>query len=82
VKLINKQTGQPVVEFGKETVLFHNKFLEREMRALGILIPHGMRGIYYGKDCIRLGEEGFDKAFKEIYYITMMDPEIFEWTEA
>lgn len=78
MRLIHKQTNQPIVEFKEEEVVFHNKFLEHEMRSIGILIPHGLRGIY-GKDCVRLDDEEFQKAFKEIYFLTTMDPEEFEW---
>lgn len=79
--LINIETKQPVVEFhGKET-LFHNKFLEHEMRLMGIPIPHGLRALYQGRDYIFLGDDSFQRAFKEIYYLTAMDHKTFKWQE-
>lgn len=80
-KLINRHTKQPIVEFEENRTIIHNKFLEHEMRSLGILVPHGLRGIYKGKDCIRLEDEEFQKAFREIYYLTAMNPETFQWVE-
>jgi hypothetical protein len=79
-KLINRRTQKPIVEFEGSRTIFHNKYLEHEMRTIGITIPHGLRGIY-GKDCIRLGDEAFEQAFKEIYYLTSMNPETFLWLE-
>lgn len=80
-RLVNKATKQPIIEFeGKKTII-HNRFLEHEMRSIGIPIPHGLRGIYHGKDCIRLEDEEFQKAFQEIYYLTAMNPEQFQWSE-
>ena len=61
--------------------MLHNKILEHEMRSIGIPIPHGLRGIYHGKDCVRLEDEEFQKAFREIYYLTVMNPEAFHWSE-
>lgn len=80
-KLVNRNTNQPIVEFVEDKIIFHNKFLENEMRSLGILIPHGLRGIYNGKDCIRLGDKEFPQAFREVYFLTTMDPETFKWSE-
>lgn len=80
-KLVNKKTNQSIVEFADDKIVFYNKFLENEMRSLGILIPHGLRGIYNGKDCIRLEDKEFPQAFREVYYLTAMNPEIFKWSE-
>lgn len=80
-KLVNKKSGKAIVEFEGEKAIFHNKYLEHEMRELGIPIPHGLRGVYYGKASLRLGEEGFQKAFREVYYLTTMDPALFEWQD-
>jgi len=81
MKLINTQTAQSLVEFEDDRTIFHSKFLEHEMRTIGIPVPHGLRGIFHGKDCIRLEDEEFQRAFKEIYYLTAMNPETFQWKE-
>lgn len=81
-RLINIQTNQSIVEFEGDNTLFHSKFLEKEMRELGIPVPHGLRGIYHGKERIRLGDEEFQQAFREIYYLTTMNPEKFRWIES
>ena len=79
MRLINKKNQKPIVEFRGTQTIFHSKFLEREMRELGILIPHGLRGSYHGKDCIYLGDTEFQQAFKEIYYLTYMNDSEFKW---
>lgn len=80
-QLINCRTKQSIVDFEGDKTIFHNKFLEHEMRDIGILIPHGLRGVYHGKDYVRLEDEEFQKAFQEIYYLTTMNPETFQWLE-
>jgi hypothetical protein len=81
MKLINIQNQQPVVEFIGDQIIFYNRFLEKEMQTLGILIPHGLRSVFQGKDCIYLGEEQFQKAFREIYCVTALDPAHFQWLD-
>ncbi len=81
MKLINVQTNQPIVDFQKDKVVFYSKFLEHEMHSLGIPIPHGLRSLFDGKDCIFLGDKNFQKAFKEVYFLTAMDSQLFEWRE-
>ncbi len=80
-KLINTKTDQPLVEFQGSRVIFHNKFLEKEMEKIGIPIPHGLRGVYHGKESVRLGDEEFQQAFVEVYYILTMNPATFKWIE-
>jgi hypothetical protein len=80
-KLVNKQTNQVIVKFDGAETVFYNKFLEQEMRTIGIPIPHGLRGVYHGKECIRLEDEEFQKAFREIYYLTSMGSETFNWSD-
>lgn len=81
MRLINVKTNQSLVEFHGEKTVFHNKFLEKEMQELGIPIPHGLRGLYDGKDCIYLYDKTFQKAFREVYYLTSIDPSTFHWQE-
>lgn len=80
-QLINMQTSLPIVEFLEEKTIIYSKFLENEMRTIGISIPPGLRGVYQGKDNVRLEDQGFQKAFKEIFYLTSMDHGIFQWKE-
>lgn len=81
MRLVNSQTKQSIVEFQGSEVIFYNKFLEREMQSIGIPIPHGLRGLFHGKDCVRLGEEEFRRAFREIYYVTAMNHDMFHWED-
>lgn len=79
MQLIHSETNQALVEFNENGIIFHSRILENEMRFMGIPIPVGMRSHYSGKDCIFLGEEKFVDAFKEIYYLTNMNPKTFIW---
>ena len=79
MRLVNVRTGETVIEFNESGTVFHNRLLESEMRHMGIDIPHGLRGTYHGKDCIHLDDEDFEKAFKEIYYLTYLSPSRFAW---
>lgn len=79
MQLIHKETNQALVEFKENEVIFHSRILENEMKFMGIPIPTGLRSHYSGKDCIFLGEDKFAEAFKEIYYLTSMNPKLFFW---
>lgn len=81
MRLVHLITKKPVVEFKGNKTIFHNKFLEKEMRLMGIPIPHGVRSLYQGKECIYLEDITFQKAFKEIYYLTTMDTAVFVWMQ-
>lgn len=81
MRLINRQNGKPLVEFKKERTIFYSKFLELEMKRLGISIPHGMRAFFEGKDSILYGDPHFQEAFKEVYYLTSINHDLFKWEE-
>ncbi len=77
--LINLETGEVVIEFKKDGAIFYNTLLEKEMKQMGIAIPHGLRGSYHGKDLIHLGDPDFERAFREIYYLTYLSHKQFAW---
>lgn len=81
MRLVNKNTHNPLVEFNEDKIIFHNKFLEQEMKHVGIAIPNGLRGVFHGRDYIFLGDLDFPKAFREVYFIVSMNPETFLWEE-
>ncbi|MEZ5314615.1 MAG: hypothetical protein R3E91_00135 [Chlamydiales bacterium] len=81
MKLINIKTSQALIEFRDKQTIIYNKFLEQEMNRIGIPIPHGSRSLYQGKDYIYLDDPDFQKAFKEIYYLTIMNPQQFHWID-
>ncbi len=81
MRLINTKTSKSLVEFHDDKTIIYNKFLESEMRSIGIPVPHGLRGVYHGKDSVHLGDTEFQQAFKEIYYLTAMDTVLFRWEE-
>ena len=82
MQLINRETQQPIVEFRGKEILFFSKFLEHEMRIMGIPVPPGQRSAFNGRDCVFLDDEDFQRAFKEIYYPRAMDPATFHWQSA
>jgi len=79
MRLVNLKSRRPIVEFREGKPVFYSKFLEHEMRQIGIAIPHGLRGIYHGKTTVTLEDHEFERAFKEIYYVTYMSPDQFHW---
>ena len=79
MRLVNCKTHRAVLEFKEGRPVFFSKFLEHEMRQMGVAIPHGLRGIYQGKTSVTLEDTDFERAFKEIYYVTYMDPKQFKW---
>ena len=81
MRLVNIHTHRSIVAFEDKATRIFNKFLEREMKSMGIPIPPGMRGLYEGRDVVYLGDREFQRAFKEIYYITSMDSRIFKWQD-
>lgn len=81
MRLVNLKSNKPIVEFRGEETVFYNKFLEKEMRMLGIPIPSGLRGDFEGKDTVYLENQNFQKAFKEIYYPVAMGAHLFRWIE-
>lgn len=81
MRLVNLQSNKPIVEFRGDEVVFHNKFLEKEMRLLGIPIPNGLRGDFEGQDTVYLESKNFQRAFKEIYYPVAMGSHLFRWTD-
>jgi hypothetical protein len=80
-KLVNIHNNQLILEFEGDKTLIYSKFLEHEMRELGIPIPHGLRGVFHGKECVRLDDKEFQKAFKEVYYLTVMNSDTFKWLD-
>jgi hypothetical protein len=81
MKLVNTKTSRAILEFKEGKPCFYSKFLENEMRQIGIEIPHGLRGSYQGKTHITLDDTEFERAFKEIYYTQYMNPSQFKWQE-
>jgi hypothetical protein len=79
MRLVNGKNQTVVVEFDGDKTIIHNKFLEREMKEMGILVPEGLRSHFGGKECIYFDDLEFQKAFKEIYYLTCMDATFFQW---
>lgn len=79
MRLVNLKTNRPILEFKEGKPVFYSKFFEHEMCEMGIEIPHGLRGTYQGKTTITPYDSDFEKAFREIYYATYMNPDQFKW---
>lgn len=78
-KLIHVKSNFTLVEFIGQDTVFHDRILEKEMTERGVLIPPALRGLYNGKEAIRLGEEEFQRAFKEIFSINIFDSSNYAW---
>lgn len=80
MKLVNIQTGYTVVEFLDDgTVQFNDRFLEAEMKELGILIPPSLSESFEGKEFVYFGDPLFKRAFKEVYYPYSISTSIYKW---
>ena len=78
-KLINMKTGRAVVEFFSGRAIFHDRFLEEEMRQVGICIPSHMLEMFDGKSVIYLTDPLFEKAFIEVYTPFYIENALFQW---
>ena len=50
MKLVNSRSGFVLVEFKNGAPLFHDRFLEAEMKERGVVIPSNRRAEYEGKE--------------------------------
>jgi hypothetical protein len=80
-KFIHVKNNFVLVEFHGQETIFHDQILEREMKERGVLIPLERRTEYQGKSSIRLGEPGFQKAFREIFAAQLFDPNNYIWQD-
>jgi hypothetical protein len=81
MQLINKETGFVLVEYKKDTTIFHDRFLAKQMAQRGILIPPALRSAFENKQVIRLNDPLFQKAFKEVYFPLSIHSPAFEWID-
>lgn len=82
VKLINTRTGFVVVEFQNGKIQFNDRFLEKEMKETGILIPPILEEEFAGNKVIFLGDPLFEKAFKEVYYPFCIANSLYQWQDS
>lgn len=82
MKLINTNTGKPLVTIGKEgTVQFHHSVLADEIELLGVSIPVYLRSQFDNKTNVYLDDPDFARAFREVYYTHNIDRDLFKWEE-
>lgn len=79
MKLVNTKTGFVVIEFQKDGVHIHDRFLKTEMEETGILIPLAMRPQFGGKEVVLLGDPQFEQAFKDVYYPLCIANLLYRW---
>jgi hypothetical protein len=79
MKLVNTKTGFVVVEFNQGKPMFHDRFLEAEMKETGILIPPALAKLFENKEVIFMGEPLFEKAFIEVYYPLCIANSVYQW---
>jgi hypothetical protein len=68
MKLVQKETGDVVIEFKDNTAIFHSRFLEKALKEDGVLIPPAMRAEFGGKEVVFVDDPLFEKAFVEVYW--------------
>lgn len=79
MKLVNSRSGFVLVEFKNGAPLFHDRFLEAEMKERGVVIPSNQRAEYEGKDTIYPGDPQFQRAFTEIYVPLVIASNRYQW---
>ena len=78
-QFVNQTNGFVVVEERQGKIIFHDPILEEEMKDSGVVIPPEYQKEYQERERVRLGEEGFFKAFKEFYSVYIYDQTIYHW---
>jgi hypothetical protein len=73
MKLVEKETGQAIIEFKDKAVIFHCHFLEKALREGGILIPPIMKRQFDGKEVVFVDDPLFEKAFVKVYWPMYME---------
>lgn len=78
-RLINLKNQSIIVEYKEIETIFHDKILEEEMKARGVLIPPALRSRFGNKDRVRLNEPEFQAAFREVFCSNVFNHHDFEW---
>ena len=79
MSLINEETGQVVVTFKNGSAHFNNRFLEEEMKEIGIPIPFLSAPDFEDRQVIYLQDPLFEKAFIEVYCPSFLNDSIYQW---
>ena len=81
MKLVNVELDFVVMEFRDHQPIFYDRYLEAEMKEYGISVPSVLSKEYDEKATIYLGDDKFERAFKEIYVPDAMDDRVFQWED-
>lgn len=81
MKLVNIRTGFVVVEFKDGSPLFHDRFLEAEMKERGVVIPKDKKSDFNGQDTVFPGDPLFLRAFAEIYVPLAIASSLYQWQQ-
>jgi hypothetical protein len=79
LQLVNLKSGFVVMEQKEGKIIFHDPILEDSMRETGVVIPPELQEAYGDRDRVKLEEENFFKAFKELYSSYIYDSDLYEW---
>lgn len=79
MKLFNTKTHFVVMEFKDHLPIFYDRFLEVEMKDLGITIHPILRKEFKGKEKVYPTDSLFKKAFLEIYYPMHLASPDYQW---
>ncbi len=81
MKLVNNRNGFVIVEFKNGTPLFHDRFLEAEMKESGVAIPNNRINEFIGKITIFPDDPQFQQAFTEIYVPLTIASSNYQWQD-
>ena len=79
MKLINLRLKFVVADYQGEKTLIHDRILLKEMMFRGVIIPLALRIEYGGKSAVRIGDKEFQRAFKEVYFAQVFNPNNYRW---
>ncbi len=78
-QFVNQQSGFVVMEQKEGKIIFHDPILEESMKETGIVIPPELQEEYGNRERVKLEEEGFFEAFKNLYSRYIYDSDVYEW---
>lgn len=81
MKLTESETLLTAIDIQDGKVVFFDPLLEADIRLNGIFVPEILRDDYGGKTRIGVEDGEFSRAFMELYYPNVYDPDHWVWIE-
>lgn len=82
MKLIHLKSKFVVAESTSSQLIIYDRMLAQEMAIRGIPIPPPLRSEFNGKASVRVSDEEFLRAFKQIYCPRAFPPKSYRWEDS